>query len=305
MWSSLRRAVEGDLNTLLVGPRGSGKTTLLRHLQMMLRDEGKPVVFVDATACRDLNDLALRVRAGVPAPENLEAALPQATSATNEANAAIPSADIHATLEEIGRAPRQRIIVDASASGAALFELFGRFRDPLWQQNHRWLVAADTADLPLVTRPPADAFFESIIRLEPMTDVELERLLALRSPDSPGPLIESIVAEAEGQPRRAVSALIGSVVGDVDPNAAAAERNSLIERAGTLGRPYAMLMTELLDRGQASPSDEALQRSLGISRARLTDNLRKLMEAGLVTASAERRDTPGRPRTLYQPAVYS
>jgi predicted ArsR family transcriptional regulator len=62
-----------------------------------------------------------------------------------------------------------------------------------------------------------------------------------------------------------------------------------------------MLMAELLDRGQASASDQALQRTLGVTRARLSQLLNELAAFGLVTAENERSEGPGRPRVIYRP----
>ena len=52
-------------------------------------------------------------------------------------------------------------------------------------------------------------------------------------------------------------------------------------------------MAELIDRGEASPSDASLQTAIGVSRARLTPVLRDLLEQRLVTVDPDRVSGPG------------
>jgi predicted ArsR family transcriptional regulator len=62
-------------------------------------------------------------------------------------------------------------------------------------------------------------------------------------------------------------------------------------------------MAELLDLGQASPSDDALQNRLGLTRGRITALLRELLDEGLVEAGRDRSSGPGRPKTIYRPRI--
>lgn len=62
-------------------------------------------------------------------------------------------------------------------------------------------------------------------------------------------------------------------------------------------------MAELLERGQASASDTELQRSLGISRARLSQLLTDLPERDLVVQDVEGASGSGRARTIYRLAL--
>jgi DNA-binding MarR family transcriptional regulator len=88
------------------------------------------------------------------------------------------------------------------------------------------------------------------------------------------------------------------------PSASLAERAELLRRAGEVGRPHGVLMAELLDLGQASPSDAALLRRLGLSRARVTALLRELLTHGLVESTPDADPaTSGRPRTIYRPRL--
>jgi hypothetical protein len=198
-------------------------------------------------------------------------------------------------LREIGEAEATCILLDASASGSACFELFGRMRDVLWQQDHEWVLAIEDTDRATAMKPPADAFFDSLISLEPWPVDKLAEVLAHRGDPGeqwPAELLLSAAAGAQGSPREAVRALSDAAVHGYDPAETLEARRRLVDLASAQGRPAGML-AELLERGQASPSDEDLQRTLGVSRARLNQVFRQLLERRLVRAETERADGPG------------
>lgn len=308
-WEAVERAVERHLNIAMLGPRGSGKTSLLRHLQMVLRDGGAHVTFVDATAVEEARELAYRVRdarVGQPAP--LAAGVSMAADAFRRMDAPLAGAsrELAALLRDIGEAESAVMLVDASSSAQACFELFGRMRDVLWQQPHQWVLALDDTDRATALKPPADAFFDSLITLEPWAADELIELLGRRADaNTPHELLTAAAAGAHGSPRDAVRALSDAVVHGWDPTDTLAAQAELEARASLLGRPAGMLMAELLQRRQASPSDEELQRTMGVSRARLSQLFSQLQDDGLVQVEAERAAGPGRPRTIYRPALPS
>jgi len=168
------------------------------------------------------------------------------------------------------------------------------------------VLAIEDTDRATALKPPADAFFDTVISLDPWPMNELVDLLARRADPAqlwPRDLLISAATGADGGPRQALRALSDALVHDRDPAAALDQRGRLLDRASELGRPAAMLMAELLDRGQASPSDDDLQKTLGVTRSRLTQLLRELLDKNLVTAEDERPDGPGRPRVIYRPAL--
>jgi hypothetical protein len=145
--------------------------------------------------------------------------------------------------------------------------VFGRLRNTLWQFGHLWVLAIDADDRPTALKLPADAFFDMVVDLAPLSTDELARVLRLRSPETPAATARHVAANAKGNPRRALRALGDAVVHGVDPSSSLAARAALETQASLSGRPHGMLMAELLERGQASASDAELQRSLGMSRA--------------------------------------
>ncbi|MCA1688929.1 MAG: AAA family ATPase [Actinobacteria bacterium] len=302
-WGPILRAGERHLNVAVVGPRGVGKTSLLRQLQLALREgSAERVTFVDATAVADVLELAARIRDAVIGGESARAeGLRGAAAPVGGA-----SRELAALLREIGEADPSTILVDSSSSAAAVYGLFGRMRDVLWQQEHRWVVALEDTDRASALKPPADAFFDAVIPVDPWPADELVELLAQRAGSNgawPRELLVSAATAANGSPRQALRALSDAVVHDRDPAVGLDERGRLVERAAEQGRPAGILMAELLDRGQASPSDGDLQRTLGVTRSRLTQLLRQLLAKDLVTVEDERPDGPGRPRVVYRPAL--
>jgi energy-coupling factor transporter ATP-binding protein EcfA2 len=302
------RAVERGLNVFVNGPRGVGKTTLLRQVQRSLRNADEPVAFVDATAVEDVVDLTSRVRdalRGQPSPLTAGASVVAEAVTTDPRPVAGASRALADLLRSIGQVPPTTILVDASSSPEAVYGLFGRMRDSLWQQEHRWVVAVDDNDRATVLKPPADAFFDVVVTLKPWPINELVALLARRGGATPLPrdLLVASATGANGNPREALRAVSEALVHDRDPTASLDERGRLLDRASDLGRAPGMLMAELLDRGDASPSDKALQTTLGVTRSRLTQLLRELLEHELVVAETERATGPGRPRTVYRPAL--
>ena len=277
---------------------------------MTLRNNGRTVAFVDATALTNVLELSDRVRTAVTAPRSSFAMGAEAVKdvfvaqSADRAHLAAASRTLSSNLRALADEERAVVLVDAAGSPEAVFELFGRMRDALWQLPHSWVVAIDDTDRATVLKPPADAFFDAIVTLHPWSTNQVAGLLARRLDDQADrTAVTQAAASAEGIPRDALRALNDAIVHGRNPADVLAERARLLDRASALGRSYGMLMAELLDRGQASPSDDELQATLGLTRARLTHLLRDLQGHGLVKGHSERSAGPGRPKTLYRPAL--
>jgi energy-coupling factor transporter ATP-binding protein EcfA2 len=303
-WGQLIRAVERKLNVLMLGPWGSGKTTLLHQVQLLLREQGEAVAFVDGTGAADVLELASRIRQTLVGEPSVFSATGKAIEALGggEALPGGASRQLGLQLQAFGEAPPTTILLDGPSSPAAVFDLFGRMRDVLWQQGHCWVVALDVKDRNAVLKPPADAFFDLLVTLEPWSTNALADLLSRRAEgDLPAQLIAAAAAGAEGSPREALRALSFGVIHGEDPSVLLDARGRLLDKATRLGRSPSMLLAELMDRGQGSPSDSDLQESLGVTRARLTQLFHLLVEHDLVVGEPERADGPGRPRIVYRP----
>jgi energy-coupling factor transporter ATP-binding protein EcfA2 len=308
-WDAIMRALDRGNNTLLYGARGAGKTTLLRQLQLTLRDQGERTVFVDAAAAAEPLELAARVRDALRGRPGTMGARLTTTALVEVLGDPSPppggvSRQLYDTLVSIGEGVEPTIVLlDASAAAQAVYGIFGRMRDTIWQLPHRWLVAIDDADRATALKPPADAFFDTVIALQPLSIERLLMILHKRTDELPPKLLSQIAADARSNPRAAIRAANDALVQGFDPASELSARARLLDAAAALGRPYGMLMAELLDLGQASPSDEVLLDRLGLTRARVSALLQQLLDAGLVESAVERSDRPGRPRTVYRPAL--
>jgi energy-coupling factor transporter ATP-binding protein EcfA2 len=306
-WDAAVHALERGNNVLLYGARGAGKTTLLRQLQLMLRDRGERGVFVDAATVTEPLELAVRVRDALTGGPGVVQATVPATVGGVLGDPPLPlggaSRQLYDTLVSLGEDVEPTVVLlDASGAARAVYGIFGRMRDTIWQLPHRWLVAIDDGDRATALKPPADAFFDTAIALEPLSVERLSAIVRQRTDELPRDSLSEIAADARGNPRAAIRAANDALVHGIDPGGLSA-RARLLDAAAKLGRPHGMLMAELLDLGQASPSDEVLLERLGLTRARVSTLLQQLLEAKLVESAVERSERPGRPRTVYRPAL--
>ena len=310
-WDAVIRALDRDNNTLVCGERGSGKTSLLRQVQLTLRNNGEHVVYVDATAIAEPLELVFRVRDALKGRPGLAQAAPGAVSRSlaQVTGEQFPppggvSRLLYDSLVGLGEDVEPTIVLlDATAAAQALYGVFGRMRDTIWQLPHRWLVAIDNDDRATVLKPPADTFFDVVVELKPLPIERLMTILNNRTDELTPKLVSQIAADARGNPRAAIRAANNALVHGGDPGDELSARARLLDAAAEIGRPQGMLMAELLDLGQASPSDEALLDRLGLTRARVSTLLQQLLEADLVESTVERSDGPGRPRTVYRPVI--
>jgi hypothetical protein len=267
------------------------------------------VVFVDAAAVTESLELAARIRDALKGrPGIVEQSVSIARTKELFGDPHPPpggtSRFLYDTLIGLGRdVEATTVLLDTTASAPAVYGVFGRMRDTIWQLPHSWLVAIDDSDYATVLNPPADAFFDTVIALAPRSADDLLQILHRRTGELPDELLSQIADDARGNPRAAIRAANDAILHGNDPAAPLAARGRLLDTAAQLGRPHAMLMAELLDIGQASPSDQVLLKRLGLKRARVNTLLQQLHDAGLVEASVERSDGPGRPRTIYRPAM--
>jgi Cdc6-like AAA superfamily ATPase len=285
------------INTLLLGDRGSGKTSLLRHVLFELREEEFPAIGVDAGPVEGPLDLIRLIAGSIgtiriesPRIDPLSAAgLNETATVLNELRKLRPDSDT--------RQPRTAIFLDLPAGAKTLHQLFGRFRDELWQLPYTWIVAAPNQLRVNLLTPPADAFFEDVVELSPLTQDQQEELIARRlDPGEQTPW--RLPTDGEENPRRLLEVVRESLRAGVavEPRMRAqAERETEV---AMLGRGASMLYAELEEFGPASASDEELLKRLGWSRQRAARVLGELEKAGFVRADQKAAES-GRPRKVF------
>jgi len=202
-----------------------------------------------------------------------------------------------ASLREAAPDGRRVVLVDELPSKSVGQTLFGRLRDELWQLPLTWVVAIAVNDAGPLLSPPADAFFDVEVRLEPLTKESQKEILEARA-GSHGRRIAAQVDE--GNPRRLLGLAREAIAGGAQPpelQRALSQRDAEVSK---LGRAASMLVAELESLGPTSASDEQLLSRLGWTRTRAVQVFRQLEEKGLVTSTTVKGES-GRPRKLYRP----
>jgi hypothetical protein len=180
--------------------------------------------------------------------------------------------------------------------------VFGQLRDDLWQLPVAWVVACADSDEPAFLRPPADAFFDTVLRVPPLEPEAVRDLLRRRASieELDEDVLSSVAELAGGNPRAALDVTRQLTSPGASAACLQARLGHRAHALAALGRPAEMLYAELQVSGGASASDQALLSRLGWTRARAAQVLDQLASAGLVEAT-DVRNGPGRPRRVYRP----
>lgn len=303
-WQSLFRWAHQGYNTLLTGPTGSGKTTTLRQLQRRLREDGTRVSFVDATLTEGVGHLIALIGDALVGQPGAADLLAKRFDRLRHAVAGAPPGTITTALHEIvegwGEADPQVVLLDAGGGGEAVYDLFGRLRDELWQLELIWVVAVTDADAATVLRPPADAFFDQRLRLDQWPTERLQELLETRGVSHAD--AARIAPAGEGNPRRALTAAREVSSSGFDRHLAQRAR---LDAAGALSESHREAQLAVEELGAVSASDAELLRRLAMSRPRVQTLLADLTERGLLVADSAQPTGRGRPRKLFRPAAGS
>lgn len=298
--------VRAGLNVLVIGERGSGKTSLLRQLAYELRNrfsEEPTPAFVEGRLANDVKtflDLVrfrLGLRPTIVEPGAWQTALRSMGGKPVLADA-LELPNLISSLREATPDGRRVVLVDELPASSVGQTIFGRLRDELWQVPLTWVVSAAESEAGPYLSPPADAFFDTVMRLEPLTKAAQREVLQARA-GKQGARIASQVDE--GNLRRLLALtreLLQGRTKTPELLRAAGERDVILSK---MGRSASMLMAELESLGAASASDETLLGRLGWTRSRAVQVFRQLEDEGLVVSSAVKGES-GRPRKVYRSA---
>jgi hypothetical protein len=162
-----------------------------------------------------------------------------------------------------------------------IVELFGRYRDFLWQLDGNFVVTCDEPLLIRVWVPPLTSFFDVLLRLQPFSTAVTAQVLSSRLFDHLD-TVDAIQALSQGNPRLALMLARRLAVGQTSreqlARAAARHADTVAELTETEREVY----EHIRHWGAASASNEEFQQATGQQRARLTQILRALAERGLV-----------------------
>jgi len=301
----LLQSAEQRLNVLVAGARGSGKTTLIRQVLLDLRDKGHPAVFIDGKLPSDAFSFLELARIQLGDAPNLPQAVRESYSKALTPRPNLGEAgrllDLIEAMKPSTREPETTtLFVDGLPSTEVGHSLFGRLRDEIWQLPFNWVIAVDDRERAALLQAPADAFFDRLIDLDPMTVDEQIALLAKRTPATGRPPLQPLTQASEGNPRQLLALARDMVERGQAIDDLLVARARREQAASGLSRPASMLLAELEDMGAASASDEELLERLGWTRPRATQVFAELEGAELVT-SREEKGHSGRPRKVYVP----
>jgi energy-coupling factor transporter ATP-binding protein EcfA2 len=296
--ATLASALSYGFNVMIVGERGSGKSTLVNMLAARLEEQDSLVVQVPGgrfdSAAGALLGITRQLVAGTSGgPENAD---PVPRVGADELEAAY-----RGLADASGALPGPVVITVDGLAPTLVHEIFGRLRDEIWALQLQWVLTGNIEEKAILLAPPADAFFEQIITLAPLTGPEVDGMLALRDPDGDlDPAVRTLIAErSAGNPGRAL-VLARQALISPDP-VSEINRGSVIDQVEQdLGEPAARLADDLARNGPSGPSDPQLLRRIGWSRPRAYQVFQALQQAGFVEVSSERSGRAGRPVHTYR-----
>lgn len=300
-----RRALEAALldpmlsggNVLLTGPGGAGKTTSMRMLKHQLDQRNVPAVLLNASLADGTVQLLELIAAAFGLP--LE---PQKPS--------LPGAALRPALEALERLRRAPpggcVLLDGLLQPETGLELFGRLRDEVWELDLRWALASRETLATTLRKPPADAFWDRVVRMPPLADNEVDELLdrGLRADERADLLRDDGWSVPNDRwPRSVVRAVRDYFEGTTLQ--APEQLDVLRQKEAELERVPSMVLAELQQlRRPAAAGDFELLDRLGFSRAYVARALAELEQRGLVIATPQSTEgRQGRPQKLYEPTI--
>lgn len=282
------RSIELDFNTLVIAEPGGGVSTLLNQLAARFEDADREIARAWAGEADDATALLDAISDALERPQE-----PQRSTGPRPALARLQAL--------AGERPGALAIVD-DVPGAAGHDVFGRMRDELWEHGLQWLAGTSSDESSSLLAAPADAFFETVERLEAFEDEQIAELLARRDPA--GELDDRVrarIAEhSAGNPGRALALARHALLLDPDERLEELASDPVDDVRRRLGEPAARLFLELLRGGPAGPSDPKLLARVHWSRPRAYQVFQALEREGLVKASLRRSGGAGRPRKIYE-----
>jgi hypothetical protein len=309
---AIRRALDTSEPVLLLGDPGSGRTSLLNHVAWKLAaaKETTDAVLISGEVARDaaqlLGVLVARLqRLAEPGAsrarwiEDLRALSMPDGPFGEVAQPAILIELIDLLGERLAALDRPVCMMIDGIAPTVAHRLFGSLRNELWAlPDAAWILAGDSAAEPLYREPPADAFFERVVRLGPLADADATKLLRAHVPDLTATETAQAIAVGHGNPRGLLRAA-GDIQAGLTPSESA--DGGLAEEATAVAGPLAGAIVEYIAvHGPAAASNATMLRHIGASRQRASQLMHELESAGLLrTVEQHEPGRRGRPARRF------
>lgn len=290
----IQRALELGLNIYVHGPPGIGRTSLLRQIQRDIPEARYVRLHGFETLTERLDEVERgltnqRVLSRQEAPP--WAAAFNQLSSTRLKEVEDPFRYLRAAARQLGDQPTSVMLVD-DLDLKSVHEIFGRWRDTLWELPLQWVVSGTGLHL----NPPADSFFDVVVELTPFDHDGLQELVQHRAesgtPEEREALQKmsdsALAAVAPCTPRRALSVLRDLYLSD-DLEQEASHLREIQEARSHLKTTAAKVLDALGVYGPTHAGDEQLLAEIGVTRSRVVQVLAELEAEGLVTAERSGR----------------
>lgn len=300
----LERAARLDFNVLALGERGIGVTSLIaRHLRR-LEEAGRPCFYLSGSKIKDSGQVYEAITTGGWGRRQILSDVHREVMGLPA-----PGSHFHKLVRRITQVEGDVlpvVFLDDMHAPKLAHRMFGRYRDEMWRLPCRWVVCGLSRHRSEYLTPPADAFFETELTIGPLDDPGardlLEARLAAAGDEDAREMslirseYEEIIKGGGGNPRRILALARESLLRDAGENAS---RESLRQQAARLGGTEVLFWQHILAFGPVSASDEELLEHFGVTRARASQVLSRLEEAGLAIAHHEKQGV-GRPRKVFR-----
>jgi hypothetical protein len=290
--------LDEGINTLVLSERGGGLSSFLNLIVYRTEErDDRRVVLLPGEAARSASDLLAAVADRLAAASSPDGEVPPTPDRPEYSTD--DSAVLLWRLDRLTRAAASHpspaiVVIDGIANGEIAHTVFGQLRNELWRiPQITWVLGGAASQRGRYLEPPAEAFWESVIELGPLSDKQLGLLLLdRRLTGLARSTLENVIEGATGNPSKVL--LLARIARDGElPGETALDPE--------LGEAATRLIHYLGTNGPASASDKGLLSALGWSRGRAQQVFKVLEDAGLAQARPESTDgTPGRPRKVYE-----
>ncbi|MXW76141.1 MAG: AAA family ATPase [Acidimicrobiaceae bacterium] len=282
----VQRALKLGLNVYVHGPRGIGRTSFLRQVQ---RDNPEAryarLIGLDGLSER-LDEIERQITNQSALNRRVPNPLVEAFSGTKSLVAEDPFRYLRAAVQqEEDQSPFVVLVDDIDQS--SVHELFGRWRDSVWELPIQWVVTGTSAYL----EPPADSFFDVAVELTQFDCSSLEKMVQFRAESGTSEerrdlqqLADSALASLAPCTPRAALSVIRDLYLSEDREREASELQDLSAvRAGLKATP-AKVLDALVVHGPTHAGDDQLLAEVNVTRSRVVQVLAELEAKGLVAA---------------------